>query len=226
MTRANSARLAGAMFLAYIAIGITSLVLYGPASQGTDPAARLDAIASHLTPVRISILLNLLTGFVALTLGVALYALTREVDRELALLALTCRLVEAVMAAVSGVASMALVALATGQVAVEPEVRSGLGALLLRSDTWFPTISAIAFAVGSTLFCYLFLRGRIVPVPLAWLGLVASLLLVVLLPARLVNVVSGPITSWMWLPMLFFEVPCGIWLLTKGAGEAQLAPAQ
>jgi hypothetical protein len=55
-----------------------------------------------------------------------------------------------------------------------------------------------------------------IPVPLAWLGVVASAVLVVGLPLQLAGWVHGPIASIMWLPMLAFEVPLGLWLLTRG----------
>jgi hypothetical protein len=55
-----------------------------------------------------------------------------------------------------------------------------------------------------------------IPITLAWLGVVASALLVVLLPLQLAGFLSGPVTSFMWLPMLAFEVPLAVWLLVKG----------
>jgi hypothetical protein len=61
-----------------------------------------------------------------------------------------------------------------------------------------------------------------IPVPLAWLGVVASVLLVVALPLQLPGLLRGPITSLMYLPILAFEVACGLWLLVKGVA----APGQ
>jgi hypothetical protein len=84
---------------------------------------------------------------------------------------------------------------------------------LLRDDV---ALTATFFAVGSTTFTYLLLRDRMIPVPLAWLGLVASVLLVIGLPLRLAGWLDGPITSLMWLPMLAFEVPLGVWLMIRG----------
>jgi hypothetical protein len=46
------------------------------------------------------------------------------------------------------------------------------------------------------------------------------------LPLQLAGFLAGPITSVMWLPMLAFEVPLGLWLIIKGVGKparAQLA---
>lgn len=74
-------------------------------------------------------MLSLLTSFAALVLGVTLFAITRDQDRDLAMLGLTCRVVEAIPGS------------------------EGVG--------------AIFFAVGSTLFSWLMLRGRMVPVALA-----------------------------------------------------------
>ena len=169
------ARVAGFTFIFYIAAGVTSLALTGQ-SQVTN-------------------VLALLTSLSALVLGVTLYMLTREHGPALAMLALTCRVLEAM----SGEA-------------------------------------AIFFAVGSTLFSWLLLRGRLIPVALAWLGVLASVLLVVVLPLQLAGLFGGPMTwsasiTWLvWLPMLVFELVLALWLLIKGvavspAQNAALTPA-
>lgn len=161
LTRMTYARIAGFTFLFYIAAGITSLVLAGQ---------------PHVTDV-----LSLLTSFSALVLGVTLYAITREQEPTVALLAMMCRVVEAI-----------------------------------------PGESAIFFAVGSTLFCWLLLRGRMIPIALAWLGVVASVLLVIILPLQLAGLFGGTLSwsasvTWLvWLPMLVFEVTLALWLLIKG----------
>lgn len=163
MTRRTNATVAGITFLVYIVAGIMSLALKN----------RVNAAA----------LLTLITSFCALVLGVTLYAITREEDRELALLAMLCRVVESIPGHGGG---------------------------------------AIYFAVGSTLFCWLFLRGRMIPAALAWLGLVASGLLVAVLVLQAAGL-FGPGANWSsaltwltWLPMLVFEVTLAMWLIVKG----------
>jgi hypothetical protein len=76
--------------------------------------------------------------------------------------------------------------------------------------------------VGSLIFCWLFLRGRMIPVALAWLGVLASALLVVMLPLQSAGLFGGAL-SWsatttmlLWLPMLVFEVTVALWLIIKG----------
>jgi hypothetical protein len=83
MTRTTNARLAGFTFLAYIATGIASMVLFGQAAAGANAAASLASIAQHATAVRLTAVLTLLTFFEAVVLGVTLYALTRDEDLDL-----------------------------------------------------------------------------------------------------------------------------------------------
>jgi hypothetical protein len=163
MTRRTNATVAGITFLVYIAAGIATLAL----------AKRANAAA----------VLTLVTSFSALVLGVTLYAITREVDPDLALLALLCRAIESIPGHGGG---------------------------------------AIYFAVGSTLFCWLLLRGCLIPAAMAWLGVIASALLAVLLLLRTASL-FGPGANWSssltwltWLPMLVFELTFAAWLIVKG----------
>lgn len=154
------ARVAGFTFLFYIVAGLTSMAL-------DDQSPMTD-------------LLSVLMSLSALVLGVTLYALTREQEPIVAMLALTCRVIEA---------------------------------------TQFQ--SAIFFAVGSTLFCWLLLRGQMIPRLLAWLGVIASVLLVAVLLLQLAGLLdatnwASSITWLVWLPMLIFEVVFSLWLLMKG----------
>jgi hypothetical protein len=167
MTLRTNARVAGFTFWIYIAAGIASMLLAGSAP----------AIA----------LLALVSSFSALVLAVTLYAITREHDRDLAMLGMMCRVIEAA-----------------------------------------PGHGEIYFAVGSTIFSWLLLRGRMIPVALAWLGVIASALLVVLLPLQIAGFFGGPrnwsspVTWAVWLPLLVFELTFAVWLIVKGVA----VPAQ
>lgn len=215
-------RLAGVMFLLYIAVGVTQMTVFGGATAGENAAAQLANMAQHATDVRINVLLGLLICFIALTLSVSLYALTREQEPYLALLALCCRLGECLVGGVYLSMTLGLLALATaeGANAPEPAAAQALGGFLLKARSSNPIIAASFFAVGSTLFCYLFLRGRNIPVSLAWLGVVASILLVVALPLQLAGVLRGSITYYIWIPMAVFEVVLAVWLIIKGVNTA------
>jgi hypothetical protein len=217
MTRPTNARIAGFTFLFYIAVGLTGLVLSSKATSGEGTAAKLASIAQHASGLRLAVVLELLGCFSALVLAVTLYSITRDQDPDLAMLAMTCRVAEGVIGAVSLPRPLGQLWLATaaGGNAPDPAAANALAAFLLKLPAL--SLGAIFFAVGSTLFSYLLLRGRMIPVALAWLGVIASILAVVVLPLELVGILRGPITQLVWLPMLAFEVPLGLWLLFKGA---------
>ena len=115
MTRNTNARLAGFTFLIYIATGVASMVLSGQTTSGAEgTAAKLASIAQHASLVRVDIVLTLLCAAYALVLAVTLYALTRDQDRDLAVMALCCRVGEGVViAAVSSLVTLALLSVAT-----------------------------------------------------------------------------------------------------------------
>jgi hypothetical protein len=219
MTRTANARLAGSTLLLYFATGIASMVLYGQAVAGEGTAAKLAGMAHHATLVRVTILLSLLQAVYPLVLGVTLYALTRDTDPDLALMALWCRAGEGLIAALSPLRTLGLLAIATSGAAgggADAAAEQALAAFLLKTGGWTGLVAATCFAVASTLFSYLFLRARSIPVALAWLGVLASALWVVALPLQLAGFLGGSVTYLLWMPMAVFEVTFALWLLAKG----------
>jgi hypothetical protein len=217
MTRNTNARLAGFMFLFYIATALTEMVVFDRASSGQSAAARLASIAQNAPLVRAAALLTFLTFVDAVALGVALYGLTRDVDHELAMLALCCRVTEGVNNAVGATQTLQLLSVATASVtAAGPDAAAttALGALLLRGSGTM--VSATSFAIGSTIFAYLFLRARTIPLWLAWTGVLGSALLALGLPMQTAGLLRGPVTYLIWIPVAVFEVVLGFWLLIKG----------
>ncbi len=219
MTRRSNARVAGFAFLVYIAAAFGGMILEGKASGGEGPAAKLASIAQHAGVMRLAILLQLVGCFCALVLAVTLYAITRDRDQDVALLAMACRIAEGVIGALSlpRMAGRLWLATASGAESPDPAVAAGAAASLFGLPSWGTNLGATFFAVGSTLFAWLMLRGRIVPAALAWLGVVASVLVLGILPLELVGLAGSPITDFMWLPMLVFEVSLAFWLIVKGA---------
>jgi hypothetical protein len=224
MTRKTNARLAGFMFLFYIVTGIASLVLFNQAASGQGTAAKLANLAQHATTVRLSVLLTM-CGFVsAVVIAVTIYALTRDEDRDLALLAMCFRVSEGVIAATAAIKALQLLAVAgaatkvaagsTALTGADTAAANAFGGLLLQQSGVDASIAALCFVMGSTIYSYLFLRARSIPAPLAWLGLLASVLLLIALPLELAGVIIVPFL--LWIPMLVFELTFALWLLIKG----------
>ena len=223
MTRTTNARIAGFTYLFYIAVAFPSMVLFNRATSGEGAAVRLASVAPHAADLRLAVVLDLLSCFSALVLAVSLYGVTRDEDQEIAMLGMAFRVGEGVIGAANLPKTLALLWLGTaGMSAGAPDAATSnaLGAFLLM-PVGSATISAVFFAVGSTLFSYLLLRGRMIPVSLARLGVLASLLLVVLLPLQGAGIVHGPMLAYMWLPMLVFEVAVALWFLIKGVAPAR-----
>ena len=218
MTSKTNARIAGFSFVFYIAAGILSMVLSRRSTgTGANMAAKLEAIAANAADERLAFMLGFLTVFAALALGVSLWSITRHEDPDLAMMGLTCRVAEGVVGA-SVPTTLALLWLATTTGPGAPDTASAhaLAALLTRLEGLRVLTSATLFAVGSTIFCWLLLRGRMIPVPLAWLGVLSSLLLVAILPFQLMGFFRGPAYQVVWLPMAVFELTAGPWLIVKG----------
>ncbi|MGZ5178538.1 MAG: DUF4386 domain-containing protein [Burkholderiales bacterium] len=220
MTRNTNARVAGFTYLFYAAIGICSELLMHQARGVDGGAAQLAHIGQHATDVRLTILITVLECLSAFVLAVTLYGITRDVDHELAMLGLVCRVAEGVLGSLNNIPSyLGLLWLAKAEVgAGVPDIptKNALLAFLLMPGASVP-LGAIFFAVGSLIFSYLLLRGRMVPVSIAWLGVFASGLLVVTLPLQLAGFPTGPVTGYYeWLPALGFQIVLALWLLIKG----------
>ena len=218
MTRRANARIAGVAYLLYIAAAYPSFVIMSKATRGDGLAAQLASLTQHANDVRLATVLGMVGGFCALALAVSLWAITRDQDSDLAMVGLTFRVAEGVVGAASLPATLALLALTTvtGANAPDAAAMQTLTAFVLKP---VPQISAAFFAVGSTAFCWLLLRGRMIPAALAWLGFIGSALLVIGLPLEIAAVLHGKVTQLMWAPVAIFEVTVAIWFLAKGVAE-------
>ena len=224
MTRTTNARIAGFTYLFYAAIGICYELLMHQAMGVYGDAAKLARIGQYATNVRLTILIALLECLSSLVLAVTLYGITRHQDHELAMLGLVCRVAEGVLGSVNNIPSylgvLWLAKAGVGTGVPDLATKNALLAFLLMPGPSVP-IGSIFFAVGSLIFSYLLLRGRMVPVSIAWLGVVASGLLAVTLPLQLVGFSTGPLTGYyQWLPALVFQVVLALWLLIKGVATA------
>jgi len=226
MTRTTNARVAGVTYLFYAAIGICLELLMYRARGGYDGAAMVAHIGQYETNVRLAILMTLLECLSSLVLAVTLYGLTRAEDNELAMLGLVCRVAEGVLGSVNNIPSyLGLLWLAkAGSGTGVPDIPTtdALRAFLLMPGPSVP-LGAVFFAVGSLIFSWLLLRGRMVPVSIAWLGVFASGLLAITLPLQIAGFSTGPLTGYYpWLPALVYQIVLALWLLIKGVATPSI----
>jgi hypothetical protein len=219
MTRRTNARLAGIAYLFYIAVALPGMLLMGRATVGDGTAAKVASLAQHAADARLAGVLELLGCFSALVLAVTLYAITRVEDADLAMLGLTCRVAEGITGAVaiSGTAALLRLVTITGSDAPNAEASRAIAAFVFHHSS---VIGATFFAVGSTLFCWLLLRGRMIPIWLAWLGVFASVLIAIGLPLQFMALLGATATQLMWIPMAIFEITVALWFIIKGVAPA------
>lgn len=223
MTRTTNARIAGVAYLLYIAVAFPSMVISNRASAGESLAAKLATITQHAGDLRVAAVLSLLGSFCALILAVTLYAITRDQDRDLAMLGLTCRVAEGVTGAASLSLTLALLTTITASGANAPDAGAAqtIAALIGNEPA---LIAATLFAVGSTIFSWLLFRGRMIPTSLAGLGVIGSALLVVVLPLQIAGVVVGGVLAQLiWIPVAIFELVVAVWFIVKGVRTPEVA---
>ena len=204
MTLRTNARLAGASFLIYIGAGVAGM------------AGR--------SPLPVSVAFAFTESFCALVLAVTLYALTRDVDRDLATFGLVCRAAEGILGAMWISTTVALrTAAPTG--AVDAAATDAVIALSRSVRSLSIGVGGTFFAAGSLAFSWLLLRGRMIPAALAWIGVLASVQLVIMLPLQLAGSIPPSAGIFMWLPMLAFEVPVALWFIIRGVSRDPAAAA-
>lgn len=219
MTRRTNATVAGITFFVYDALAVSMMILLARATGGEGISTQIANIVRHATDVRIALALLLFSSVCAVVLGVTLYAITRDVDNELAMMALLFRVAEGVIGWISIQKITGLLWLANAGDPAAPGLvgAQDLGAFVLMGPG--SLVGTFFFAVGSVLFTWLLLRGRMIPVGLAWLGVFASLLMVVALPLQIVGILHGLVARLIWIPIGAFEIPLAVLLTFKGARQ-------
>jgi hypothetical protein len=198
------------------------MVIFGKVTAGADVPARLASVARHVSDLRLTLILDLVSIFCALTLAVTLYGITRDEDNELAMFGLVCRTGEGIIGgALIGTNGLLWLATASGQGAPDAATATTIGTLLLKLGSWQTSSAGILFAVGSTVFCCLLLRGRMIPSVLAWIGVIGSAIVAVGQPLQAVSILRGSPAQLMWIPIAVFEITVAFWFIIKGVAPVR-----
>ncbi len=179
-------------------------------------------IAQHEQLFRLGITTDLIMLAANVMLVVALYVILKPVNRSLALLAMFWWLVECSIAAATVGTDFAAVLSLTGSnslLALNTEHMQSLARLLISLDAGGNRAAALFFGLGSTLFCYLWLKSRYIPRLLAAWGILASLVPTFIPLSTIVfaSLADMPLRrARSGIPIAIFEVILGLWLLIKG----------
>jgi hypothetical protein len=187
---------------------------------GNDAAATTANIAASETFVRVGLAAELVTIAGVIPLVVGLYLILKPIGRDLALLALSWRLIENAVLAALAFASFTALTLVTGgsfMAAADPNQTEAYVYALMRVHIWGFQFGFLFLGLGQILFSYLWWKSRYVPRWLAGLGMVASSLLA----AMALGIIIWPpllsiVTMAYMAPMAAYEIGLGLWLLVKG----------
>lgn len=220
------ARIAGVLYIFIIIIGVFNGIFIDSSLivPGNDSATAGNIINNDLL-FRTGIASILILYAFVVVLSWALYVILRTVQKDLALLALLLRSVEAVLGGATVLASFIVLALLNGEGysgLFGTEQLHALVSSFLDVRTAGLDIVLVFVGLGGAVFCYLFFKSKFVPRLLAAWGVFTYLSMVVL---GLVSILfpDHPVMIETVLYSLggLFEVIFGFWLLVKGIDVQQ-----
>ena len=214
----RAAKTAGILYFLIIASSILSMLI-GPFKLMVpgDAAKTFANISEHQLLFRGGIVYDLLMYTAVVALAISLYVVLKPVNRNLALLAMSWRIGEAILGGVAVLANLNILQLVDQSsipTAFTPDQLEAMVGLLLGANAAAISVVFVFLSLGSILFCYLFLRSGYIPKGLAWFGLLAFALTLV---GTLVGViVPNNLTMLFGTPAILFELTIGLWLWVKG----------
>jgi len=225
----QAARVAGAAFL--LAIAIVVISNYGISFRLSIPGDAGETarnIMAHETLFRLNTACNIAYVVTIVVLLTALYVVLEPVNRYLALVATTCRLVVALMWSITTLNMLGALRL-LGNAAYLPVFRADQLQTLARLhlsagyDAYY--VGLPFWAAASTVCGYLLWESRYVPRALAAFGVLSSswclacAFLFIVFP-HFDTVINA---YWFDSPMVLFEMALGLWLLFKGLSPSRMA---
>ena len=211
----NTPKLLGAAFLLQaIASLVSGLFLLQPLIVPGNIIDIMTNISNNTLQMRASIVVEMITAIGIVILGVLLFITLKKISMKISLVALGLYIIEAGILAASRIPAFSLLLISQESVITgHPTYLQTLGNLFYESQIFGYNLHMLAFALGATLFYYLFFKSGFLPRVLSLWGLIAA-------PLALIGILfllfgyNVPIV--IFLPNLPFEITMGIWLMVKG----------
>lgn len=226
----TAARVAGFLLLLLMAAGFFSQI-FVPASLivADDATATAQNILESQRLFRIGTSLDVLIFAGDIVMAVALYVLLQSVNPGLALLAMLWRTTQAAIMITNTIAFLSVPAALTDP---DNTGRLDTGQLEALANTYIGlhttgfNVGLVLLGLGSAVFSYLLFKSGYAPKALAAWGVFANLVLAIFTLAVLAFPGvedTGAIAVGRFVPVFFFEVILGGWLLFKGVRLPQAA---
>lgn len=212
MSSKTLGRIVGALFLLAFVVYMTGGELAG--SDASTPAAAADITASQ-TGIAAGALLMLANSVIVIAIGVLVLPVLRQRHEIAAHAYLVTRVAEGVVMAV-GVLGLLLVPLGqalAGTGAGEGSVFAALAQAAREANQYAYQVAMIGLGLGSVPFCRALFAERLVPRPLAALGIVGY---PVLAAGMVLEVLGYGVAPAHYVLGGLFEVILGVLLIAKG----------
>ncbi len=211
----NTPKLLGAAFLLQaIASLVSGLILLQPLIVPGNIIDIMTNISNNALQMRASIVVEMITAIGIVILGVLLFITLKKISMKISLVALGLYIIEAGILAASRIPAFSLLRISQESViAGHPTYLQTLGNLFYESQSFGYNLHMLAFALGATLFYYLFFKSGFLPRVLSLWGLIAAPLALI---GILFSLFGYNVPIVVFLPNLPFEITMGIWLMIKG----------
>ncbi|WP_106540858.1 DUF4386 domain-containing protein [Prolixibacter denitrificans] len=219
----KAAKIAGFMFLlAFIVPTLNWTLILSRFSIGTNASATANNILESELLFRLGMTIELLMPVGLIILGWTLYRILKPEGRNLALLALLLKLVEAIISAVIVLVVFIALHLLDGEAYLKvftPEQLQVPLTLIIKSHMAIFSVPMVFLGLDMMIFSYLFFKSGYIPRILAAFGIFSFALIFIhslmyLLAPQYAAMAINQIIFW--FPSGLFELVVGFWLLFRG----------
>ena len=219
----KAARVAGFMFLFSLIVPLLNWTfVLSKLIVAENVIATANNIMANELLFRIGITIELIMSVGLIVLGLALYIILKPVNKNLALLALLLKLVEATIVVAIVLVSFIALQILNGEAYLTAftleQLQVPVG-LILNSHTAIYSIPMVFLGLDMMVFSYLFFKSKYIPKILAGFGILSfalifiHALMYIIAPKYAAMLISQII---FYAPSGLFEIIIGIWLLSKG----------
>jgi len=218
-----AAKVAGVMFLfSFIVPALNWTFVQSKFIVAENVITTANNIMANELLFRIGITIELIMSVGLVVLALTLYIILKPVNKNLALLALFLKLVEATIVSAIVLVSFIALQILNGEVYLTgftPEQLQAPVGILLNKHTVLYSIPMVFLGLDMMVFSYLFCKSKYIPKTLACFGIISFALIFIhsLIYILAPEYAAMPINQAIfWAPSGLFEIIIGIWLLVKG----------
>ena len=226
-SRRKAAKIAGFMFLLIVAGWTLNWIFVESRLRAAgNAAATVKNIMAKELLFRIGLADELIFSIAGMVLAWALYIILKPVNKNLALLALCWKLMDAVIGTVNVLVAFIVLQMVNGKAyvtAIKGEPLRDIAGVFFNIRTHGATIAMLFLGLGFMAFFYLLFTSKYVPGLLAGFGILSYFLIFadslvnLLMPQNAAELTMvNPISMMFMMPSVLFELIIGFWLIFKG----------